>query len=553
MLIWLCLGRSVEMAVGILGILKAGGAYVPLNPDYPLARLSYLLEDGPLPMVVTGTAEMERLPAHWGLTVNLQTDWPEIAACSPNNPVSLVTGANLAYVMYTSGSTGSPKGVGVAHRNIVRLVKGQQDVFVTSSDMVLHMAPLAFDASTFEIWGALLNGAGLTLYPSPIVDTGKLRELIEREEISVMWLTAGLFHQVVEEEPSTLASVRMLLAGGDVLSVGHVRQVVEQSNGCRMINGYGPTECTTFSSWYEVKELGEDARTAPIGRPLANGSCYVLDEIGNPAPVGVVGELYVGGDGVARGYLRKPELTAERFVPQPFQGVGERLYRTGDLVRWGKDGNLEFVGRVDNQVKIRGHRIEPGEVEAALRENPDIQETAVVAQEDVAGEKRLVGYVVWREGAVIDVGEVRSYLKQRLPEYMRPSALVALERLPLTPNGKVDRKALPAPEGRPEAIAYVAARTPMEEMLVGIWEEVLRVERIGVHDDFFELGGNSLLATRIVAKMRNVLKIEVPLRMLFEGPTIAELAERSEELQRAGEERLLPPLTARPRLTRKPV
>src|SRR5262249_52565401 len=312
-------------------------------------------------VIVTEGGWEELLSFYEGALVVVDREWGAIAERLENEGSSGVTAENPAYVIYTSGSTGRPKGVSVIHRNVVRLVKAAKDIYVTSGDMVLQMAPLAFDASTFEIWGALLNGAGLTLYPSPIVDIGKLRELIEREKISVMWLTAGLFHQVVEESLSILAGVRMVLAGGDVLSVEHVRQVVEQHSGCRMINGYGPTECTTFSSWYEVKELGVDARTVPIGRPLANGSCYVLDERRNPVPVGVVGELYIGGDGVARGYAGKPELTAEHFVPRPFSKEGGgRLYRTGDLVRWGKDGNLEFVGRVDNQVKIRGHRIEPG-------------------------------------------------------------------------------------------------------------------------------------------------------------------------------------------------
>jgi amino acid adenylation domain-containing protein len=543
----------VEMVVGLLGILKAGGAYLPLDSSYPVERLSYMLEDAQTRVVVTQEALKEQLSFHEGGLVCVDQEWKAIAREPEGEVGSGVMAENLAYVIYTSGSTGRPKGVGVANRNIVRLVNGPQDVYVTSSDMVLQMAPLAFDASTFEIWGALLNGAALTLYSDPTVDIGKLKGLIERERISVIWLTAGLFHQVVEEGLSTLASARLLLAGGDALSVAHVRQVVEQNSGCRMINGYGPTECTTFSSWYEVKELEMDARTVPIGRPLANGSCYVLDEIGNLAPVGVVGELYIGGAGVARGYVGRPELTAERFVPQPFKGGGERLYRTGDLVRWGRSGNLEFVGRVDDQVKILGYRIEPGELETVLRDAPWVREAAAMVREEITGDKRLVGYVVWRESVVGDIGELRSYLKQRLPDYMLPSALVVLERLPLTPNGKADRKMLPAPEGRPEGIAYVAARTPMEEMLTGIWAEALQVERIGVHDNFFRLGGNSLLAMRAIAQVRDVLKIEVPLRILFEGPTIAELAERCEELQRAGEEPVLPPLTARPRLTRKPV
>jgi acyl-coenzyme A synthetase/AMP-(fatty) acid ligase/acyl carrier protein len=409
----------------------------------------------------------------------------------------------------------------------VRLCQWAKDIGLSRQEAVLQMAPLAFDVSTFEIWGGLASGARLVLYPGTVVDLASVEKLIEEEEISVGLLTAGLFHRMVEDRVGTLARLKMLFAGGDVIQVGDVRRVVEQNQGCRMINGYGPTECTTFSSWYEVKELGANAWTVPIGRPVVNWSCYVLDARRNPVPVGVVGELYIGGDGVARGYLRRPERTADRFVPHPFSKVGgERLYQSGDLVRWGKDGNLEFVGRADHQVKIRGRRIEPGEVEAALRENPEIQEAAVVAHENIAGEKRLVGYVVWREGAVTDVREVRSYLRQRLPDYMLPSALVALERLPLTPNGKLDRKMLPAPEGRQEEAPYLAPRTPMEEMLVRVWAEALRVERIGVHDNFFDLGGHSLIATSMISRVRSEIGIEMPLQSVFEAPTLEAFAER---------------------------
>jgi acyl-CoA synthetase (AMP-forming)/AMP-acid ligase II/acyl carrier protein len=306
-----------------------------------------------------------------------------------------------------------------------------------------------------------------------------------------------------------------------------VRELLRRREADRVLHVYGPTECTTFSSWHEVKEVGTEARTVPIGRSLANGSCYVLDGSREPTPVGVVGELYLGGEGVARGYLGKPEQTAERFVPHPYsKDGGERLYRTGDLVRWNGDGNLEFVGRIDDQVKIRGHRIEPGEVEAALRENPEIEEAAVVVREDVAGEKRLVGYVVWREGAGAEIKELRSYLKQRLPDYLLPSALVALERLPLTPNGKLDRKMLPVPERRREEVPDLPSWTPMEEMLARVWGEVLRVERIGARDNCFELGGQSLMATSMISRVRSEIGIEMPLQSIFEAPTLEAFAER---------------------------
>jgi amino acid adenylation domain-containing protein len=531
-LVAICTQRSLEMIIAILAVWKAGGAYVPLDPAYPAERLRHMLKDC-APIALLKQGPLDRLITQAGETLPV-LDLRDAASLwrshSHNNLTRTGIGLNpehLAYVTYTSGSTGRPKGVTVVHRNIVRLCQWAKDIGLSRQEAVLQMAPLAFDVSTFEIWGGLASGARLVLYPGTVVDLASVEKLIEEEEISVGLLTAGLFHRMVEDRVGTLARLKMLFAGGDVIQVGDVRRVVEQNQGCRMINGYGPTECTTFSSWYEVKELGANAWTVPIGRPVVNWSCYVLDARRNPVPVGVVGELYIGGDGVARGYLRRPERTADRFVPHPFSKVGgERLYQSGDLVRWGKDGNLEFVGRADHQVKIRGRRIEPGEVEAALRENPEIQEAAVVAHENIAGEKRLVGYVVWREGAVTDVREVRSYLRQRLPDYMLPSALVALERLPLTPNGKLDRKMLPAPEGRQEEAPYLAPRTPMEEMLVRVWAEALRVERIGVHDNFFDLGGHSLIATSMISRVRSEIGIEMPLQSVFEAPTLEAFAER---------------------------
>jgi acyl-coenzyme A synthetase/AMP-(fatty) acid ligase/acyl carrier protein len=455
--------------------------------------------------------------------------------------------------------------VSVCHRNIVRLIKGNNPAPITSSDVLLQLAPLAFDASTFEIWGALLNGARLVLYPHGR-DLSPLKALLAQEQVSVLWLTAGLFHQMVEEHVESFSSLRMLLAGGDALSAPHVRQVLERLPQCQLINGYGPTECTTFSAWQVVKTLDARATNVPIGKPLSNTSCYVLDENAECVPIGVIGELYIGGAGVARGYLNRAALTAERFIPDPFSESGERLYRTGDLVRWSAAGELEFVSRVDHQVKIRGFRIEPGEIEAALLSHAGVGEAAVLAREDVPGEKRLVAYCVpvvssvadesqasglaQASNALLPTTELRAYLAQRLPDYMIPAAFVMLEKFPLTANGKVDRNALPIPEARSEASLYIAPRNAEEATLAQIWSEVLRVERVGIHDNFFELGGDSLRAMRVIARMRELLRLELPLRELFESPTIAELAARGEEIHRSGEHKPeLPPLTARRKRT----
>ena len=464
----------------------------------------------------------QRLTAHRSSIVDLDADWPAIARQPASAPPNTITPHNTAYVIYTSGSTGTPKGVVVDHRNIVRLVRETNYVTLTADDVVLQLAPLAFDASTFEIWGALLNGATLAVYADGAIDLPRLRRVIEQQRVSVLWLTATLFQQVVDEDVMALAGVRQLLAGGDIVSVPHVRRVIETLPGCVVINGYGPTEATTFSTTFTVADTSALSDSLPIGRPLSNTQVYVLDGGLEPVPVGVVGELYIAGAGLARGYLHRAGLTAERFVANPFGASGSRMYRSGDLARWRSDGVLEFFGRADQQVKVRGFRIEPGEIEAALVRQPGVAQAVVVAREDTPGQKRLVGYVVAAADRELDTAALRGQLAASLPDYMVPSAIVVLGSLPLTANGKLDRRALPAPDLTPKVVR--APRTLQEEALCTQFAEVLGVERVGIDDNFFALGGHSLLAIKLISRIRATLDVEIGIRALFEAPTVEALA-----------------------------
>ncbi|HWS56473.1 MAG TPA: amino acid adenylation domain-containing protein, partial [Pyrinomonadaceae bacterium] len=546
----ICLGRSAELVSAALGVLKAGGAYLPLDPDYPAQRLGWMVADSDAAVVLTSGEEVERLreaELSGARVVNLDEAGAEVGARSAEAPGNVASAENLAYVIYTSGSTGRPKGVSVPHRGVVRLVKGADYVSVGAEDVFLQLAPFTFDASTFEIWGCLLNGARLVVMPPEKPTLEAIGQALRRQRVTTLWLTSGLFNQMVDERPEDLAGVRRMLAGGDVLSAPHARRFLRSAEGARLINGYGPTENTTFSCCCQRTKESEIGTSVPIGRPIANTQAYVLDARMEPVPVGVSGELYLGGDGLARGYLGRPALTAERFVPDPFGGAGSRLYRTGDVCRWGEEGELEFVGRADAQVKVRGFRVEPGEVEAALRRHAGVREAAVVARGEAADRRRLVAYVIAREGAeAFAADELREHLRRVLPEHMIPSAFVSLEQLPLTPNGKVDRKALPEPEFE-AAAGHVAPRTPTEELLAGIWAEVLGVERVSVGDNFFELGGHSLLATRLASRVRELFKVELPLRALFEHPTVGELAGRVEEALRGGVADAPPPIGRVPR------
>jgi amino acid adenylation domain-containing protein len=528
-LVSVCLERSPELVVALLGILKAGAAYVPLDPTYPKERLAFMLEDARSPVLITHSLLLERLPEHDARVLLLDADAEEPAQESAELSPGTHSSTNLAYVIYTSGSTGWPKGVAVEHRSVVRLVCGANYVRLGPAETFLLLAPATFDASTFELWGSLLNGAHLAVMPPGLHTLEELGRTIRAHGVTVMWLTAGLFHLMVDEQLDALCGVGQLLAGGDVLSPLHVRKFLSVSAGA-LIDGYGPTENTTFTCCHRMVQGEEPRGSVPIGRPISNTRVYLLDGRMRPVPPGACGELYAGGAGVARGYLNRAALTAERFVPDPFsKEPGARLYRTGDLARYQSDGKIEFLGRRDTQVKVRGFRIELGEIEAALGSHPSVRDSVVVIHEAADGDKRLVVYFVASEE--LDAPRLKSFLKERLPDYMMPQAFVALDALPLTPNGKVDRKALPAPAAAPAPAARGEGdgpRTAVEEIVADIWRQVLGVEQVGMNDDFFDLGGHSLLATRVLSRMREALGVEVSVRALFENPTVEGLSRVAE-------------------------
>jgi amino acid adenylation domain-containing protein len=536
-LVCLCVEPSLEMMVGLLGVLKAGGACVPLDPADPPERLALMLDNAACSVVLTQRRFAALFRDRPGHTLSLDDD--EVTAQqSRKNPGIEVGGERLAYVMYTSGSTGRPKGVEVCHRGIVRLLSGVDYVRLGSADTFLQLSNVSFDASFFEIWGALLRGGRCVLPPDRKLALEDLESIIAAHGVSVLWLTASLFNAVVDKDPLILSGVRELLIGGEALSVAHVERALANLTATHIINGYGPTECTTFTCCHRLpRELDKTINSIPIGRPIANTQVYVLDRRLNPTPVGAVGELYVGGAGLARGYRRRPDATAEHFIPDPFSPEpGARLYRTGDLVRHLPDGKLEFVGRYDQQVKVRGFRVELGEIEATLTAHPGVRAAVVTACEDAPGGRCLLAYVTAKAAGRERPaeGELRDFLKARLPDYMLPAAFVWLDSLPLTPRGKVDRRALPAPAPAAREQPYVAPRAHVEELLANIWSAVLGVEQVGRHDDFFALGGHSLLATRLISRVRESFRIELPLRSLFDAPTVAGLAERVEKLLRAG-------------------
>jgi amino acid adenylation domain-containing protein len=530
-----CLERGVEMVVAMLAIVKAGAAYVALEPGYPAERLSFMLADSGVEVLLTEDGLRAALPVRAGVAViSVDGDAARIAEERDDDP-GLATGPlGIAQVIYTSGSTGTPKGVGIEHRGIIRIVRSPELAGITPADRVSQTATAAFDGATFEVWGALLNGAALIgIHKDVALEPARLAETIRAERLTFLFLTTALFNQASRELPGMFAGLRAVFFGGEAADPDALRRVLRAGGPGRLVNGYGPTENTIYSAVHVVREVPEGATSVPIGRPVSNSTAYVLGGAGEPLPVGLPGELFVGGDGVARGYLGRPALTAERWIPDPFAAVpGARMYRTGDRGRWLRDGTLEFLGRLDGQVKIRGFRIEVGEIEAALRAHEAVTDCVVVARQDAgdshgAGERRLVAYVV----ADADADALRAHLRRTLPDYMVPGAFVRLDALPLTPNGKLDRRALPEPDYA--GGEHVAPRTPVEEVLAGIWAEVLGLERVGADANFFELGGHSLLATRVISRVRAVFGVEPTVRTLFEAPTLAELAEAVEALRRA--------------------
>jgi amino acid adenylation domain-containing protein len=505
------------MVVGVLGILKAGGAYLPLDPRYPVERLAYMLTDSKVQVLLTQQALTTRVPASNARLVRLDADWPAIAGQPDTMPESGVDADHLAYVIYTSGSTGRPKGVMTSHRGIMNLADAQlAQLSLEETDRILQFASISFDAAVWDVVMSWRVGAALVLAEAHDLMPGEpLRDLLIRQRITTVLLPPAALAAL----PATsLPDLKTLIAGGEACSAELLRPWL---TGRSVFNAYGPTEssvCTTMFRCGDSKP--------PIGHPLPNTRTYVLDVRMQPVPVGVAGELYIGGAGLARGYLFRPALTAERFVPNPFT-PGERLYRTGDLVRWRADGELDYLGRLDTQVKLRGFRIELGEIEAALLAQDSIAQAVVVAREEGAA-KRLVAYVVPHQDAAPDVGELRRALQQTLPDYMVPAAIMQLDYLPLTPNGKLDRNALPVPDRHRDA-DHQPPRNPVETVLAGLFAEVLGLDRVGIHDNFFELGGHSLLAMQLVSQVRAALGVTLPVREIFMGPTVAEVAVHAEQ------------------------
>lgn len=524
----LCLERSPALIVAMLAILKAGGAYVPLDPTYPDERLAFMLKDAQVGVLITQTSLMERFATSPVQTICLDSNVDQQFGEDSGVPTSSPDGNNLAYVMYTSGSTGQPKGASIIHRNIVRLVRNTNYLPFSPNQVFLQFSPVAFDAATLEIWGPLLNGARLVIFPSYLPDLNELGQTIQQFGVTTLWLTAGLFSQMIEDHLPLLSGVRFMLTGGDVVSPTHARKFLQTFPGSTLINGYGPTENTTFTCCYPMTTVEQIESSLPIGRPIANTRVYILDRMLQPVPIGVTGDLYTSGDGLSRAYLNQPALTAERFIPHPFSTrAGDRLYATGDQARYRADGTIEFLGRSDQQVKLRGFRIELGEIETVLNEHPGVRNSAALVQELVAGQKRLIAFFVPNlDEGLPSPTTLRTFLQSRLPEYMIPTAFITIEQIPLTPNGKIDRQKLTATRQLPKSqTEYKAPRDNIEFQLTEIWEQVLGLRPIGVEHNFFDLGGHSLLAMRLMTRIKQIFGQRLSTASLFNQPTIAQQAQ----------------------------
>jgi len=524
-LVGISLDRTPDLVISILGILKAGAAYVPIDSSYPDERIAFMLRDSGVRLVLTTQAFASKVPPDGCRAIAIDAERDRIAAYPATGLEVGAVAADLAYVIYTSGSTGRPKGVEIPHLGVLRLVYGSRFATLDADRRILHRSSITFDLSTLELWGALLHGACVVLMPGAVPTADELGATLRDHAVTTVWLTASHFNTVLDEQPEALRTVRELLIGGEALSVPHIRRGVGLLPATRLINGYGPTESTTFACCYPIgPTLDGIGDSIPIGGPIANTRTHVLDASLMPVPVGVTGEIYIAGDGLARGYLRQPGLTASRFIPDPFGPPGSRMYRSGDLGRWRSDGAIEFLGRTDRQVKVHGFRIELEEIEHAIRDYPDVREAAVVLREDLPGGKGVVAYVVLAEAAA-GVSGLRAYLAERMPAFMVPSQFVALPALPMNSSGKVDRRALPAPQRALAAERTVAApANDLEAMIAGIWADLLRIPAVSTRDNFFDLGGDSLLAVRLVARIHAELQVDIPLQQLFDNATVEGLA-----------------------------
>ena len=529
----LCMPRSPVMVVGALAILKAGGAYLPLDPTYPAARLAFLLDDGQVPVVVAGQRMKERLPKGSYHTILLDDlgrvgDFAPLAQSAPVKAAATLK--NLAYVIYTSGSTGQPKGVEITQESLLNLVHWHQQAFgVQSADRASQVANVGFDAAVWEIWPYLATGASLYFAEDETVsDPQLLRDWLVAQRITIAFIPTPLAEHLLTLPWPPETALRTMLTGADTL---HVYPPVGLP--FLLVNNYGPTECTVVATSGPVHSNASTDQLPPIGSAIANTEVYILDESGNQVPIGTAGELHIGGIGVARGYRNRPQLTAQRFIPNRFnEKVSERLFRTGDRASFLPDGRIAFLGRIDEQVKVRGFRVEPNEVTATLNVHPCIQQSVVVAREVGPSDARLIGYLVLAPESHLTLSALRAFLQARLPDYMVPAIFVRLEKLPLTPNGKVDRMSLPAPDesNTLREDAYAAPRTEMEKTVAGILERLLKLEHVDVEENFFSLGGHSLLGAQLIARLRDTFGIEMPLRVVFEAPTVAELSAEIERL-----------------------
>ncbi|NJS12148.1 MAG: amino acid adenylation domain-containing protein [Microcoleus sp. CSU_2_2] len=573
-LVGISVDRSLEMAVGFLGIFKAGGAYLPLDPNYPIDRLAFMLEDSQTKVLLTQNRLLGLLPEYSDRIVCLDTDWEIVAKHSQENPLSQTTPQNLAYVIYTSGSTGKPKGVMITHQGLVNHNLAVVKEFnLEPSDRILQFASISFDIAVEELFPSWITGMAVILRPEEILSSiKKFLQFFEQERLTILNVPTAFWHEMVGEmslaKLSLPSSMRLVVVGGEKASLSvYLTWLQLVGDRCHWVNTYGPTETTVTATVYHppVQEPDRTMSEIPIGRPLANTQIYILDRQLQPVPIGVPGEMHIGGAGVARGYLNRPDLTAEKFIINPFtDDPNARLYKTGDAVRYLPDGNIEFIGRIDYQVKIRGFRIELGEIEAALEQHPAVQQAVVLAREDVPGSKRLVAYVlpnpeallagdldasqvpialqsdssdnrslttdaVPQQQQILDTSNLRNFLKERLPDYMIPAGFVLLDALPMSPNGKVDRRALASQKWQPTGIAFdevtaVSPRDDLELQVAKIWEKVLGIESIGVKDNFFEKGGHSLLAIRLLAEIDRTFDKNLPLSAIFQSPTVEQLA-----------------------------